>query len=75
MYSPGPDLGDGGLLVLVVFVLDLAHDLLDQVLHGHEAGDAAVLVDDEGHLLHPLLEFLEELRRPSSIPGRSRPAG
>src|SRR5690349_22265660 len=30
----------------VVLVGDVAHELLDQVLEGHEAGDAAVLVDD-----------------------------
>ena len=35
---------------LVVLVGDLADDLLDDVLEGDDAGDAAVLVDDDGHL-------------------------
>ena len=56
----GRVLDDLGLLG-VVLVLDLAHDLLDHVLHGHEPGDAAVLVDDDGHLLLGLLELLEQV--------------
>ena len=35
-------------LLLVVLVLDLADDLLDQVLDGDEAGRPAVLVEDDG---------------------------
>ena len=35
----------------VVLVLDLADDLLDQILDGDEAVDAAELVDDEGEML------------------------
>ena len=54
-------LDDLGLL-RVVLVLDLADDLLDDVLHGHQAGDAAVLVDDDGHLRLDLLELAQEVR-------------
>jgi hypothetical protein len=43
---------DQGLLVVVVVVLvvDVADDLLEHVLDGDEAGDAAVLVDDDRHV-------------------------
>ena len=37
-------------LGLVVLVLDVADDLLDQVLDGDEAVGAAVLVDDQRHV-------------------------
>ena len=40
---------DRGLLH-VVLVDDLAHQLLDQVLERDQAGGAAVLVDDDGHV-------------------------
>ena len=33
-----------------MLVGDLADDLFDDVLKGHDAGDTAVLVDDDGHL-------------------------
>src|ERR1022692_76912 len=36
-------------LSLFVLVADLADDLFHQVLDGHQAGDSAVLVDDDGH--------------------------
>jgi hypothetical protein len=35
----------------VVFVLDVADDLLQDVLDGDEARDAAVLVDDDGDVV------------------------
>jgi hypothetical protein len=38
------------LVTVVVFVPDLAEDLLDDVLDGDDAGGAAVLVDDEDEL-------------------------
>ena len=41
--------------------MDLAHDLLQQVLERHEAGDRAVLVDDHGHVRAPLLEVLQQV--------------
>ena len=53
-------LGDLGLFG-VVFVLDLPDDLFDGVLHGHQSRDAAVLVDDDGHLLLDLLELAQEI--------------
>ena len=39
--------------VLVGLVVDLADQLLEQVLDGHDALGAAVLVDDDGHLVAP----------------------
>ena len=39
-----------GRLLAVVLVLDLADDLLQHVLDGHDARRAAVLVDDDGHV-------------------------
>ena len=48
-------------LLLVVLVLDLAHDLLDEVLDGDEAGRAAVLVEDDGDMDAPPLQAVEEV--------------
>jgi macrolide transport system ATP-binding/permease protein len=44
--------GDGGE-VGVGLVVDLADQLLDEVLDSHDAGAAAVLVDHHGHLARP----------------------
>ena len=50
----------------VVLVLDLADDLLDHVLHGDQAGGAAVLVDHDGHVplgdLHLVQQLVDRLR-------------
>ena len=43
-------LADVHVLVDVVLVVDVADDLLDHVFDGHEAGDAAVFVGDDGHV-------------------------
>ena len=51
---------DHGLL-LVVLVLDLAHDLLDEVLDGDEAGRAAVLVEDDGDVDATSLQAVQEV--------------
>ena len=51
----------------VVLVLDLADDLLEEVLERDDAGDAAVLVHDDRHVL----VLVAELR--SSAPGPSSP--
>ena len=65
-----PQAGDGpravaqrapGGLRAVVLVVDLADDLLDEVLEGDDARGAAVLVDDDGEL-HPALAQLEQQR-------------
>ena len=50
------------LRLQVVLVLDLAHDLLDDVLHRHQAGDAAVLVDGDREGDPAGLELLQQLR-------------
>ena len=43
-------LAHGGRHLAVGFVVDLADELLDQVLHRDDARRAAVLVDDQRHL-------------------------
>ena len=56
------DAGDGD----VVLVGDLADDLLEDVLQGHDAHQAAVLVDDDGEMLAAPaegLELVEQRRR------------
>ena len=40
----------GGLLLLITLVPDLSDDLLSDILEGDDAGNAAVLVDDNGDL-------------------------
>ena len=57
----------------VVLVLDLAHDLLDDVLHRHQPGGAAVLVDHhrEGDAAAPGTP--SAARRSSSSPAPGRP--
>ena len=54
-----PELDDV-LALLVELVLDLADDLLDDVLEADDAGDAAVLVDDDGDVHAPAPELLEQ---------------
>ena len=49
------------LLLVVVFVLNVAHDGLEQILHGDEALGAAVLVHDDGDLHLALGHLLEEV--------------
>ena len=63
---------DNGLALDIVFISDLADDLLEQVFEGHETRRAAVLVDDDGHLRLPALEFLEELRHPFGLGNEHR---
>ena len=46
----------------VVLVANLADDLLEQVLDRHQAGGAAVLVDDDRALRLLALELLQQLR-------------
>ena len=60
-------LGPQVALGLVVLVGDVADDLLEQVLEGDEAVDAAVFVDDQRHVdvrgLHPLEQDPDRHRR------------
>ena len=48
-------------LLLVVLVLDLADDLLEQVLDGHQAGRPAVLVEHDRDVDLAALEFVEQV--------------
>ena len=56
-------LGDGQheRLLRVVFVADLADDLLDEVLERHDPRGAAVLVDDDGEVDFVALHLAQEL--------------
>ena len=57
-----PFVGDG-FGFDVVFVPDLADDLLEQVLHRDEARGAAVLIDDDRHVSLLPLQLLQQLGR------------
>ena len=50
----------GTVLGFVVLVVDLAHDLFQHVLDGHQAGDAAVLVHHDRHVVARQAEFLQQ---------------
>ena len=47
--------------LFVVLVLYLAHDLIEQVLDGHEAGRAAVLVEHDGDVHATALERAQQI--------------
>src|SRR6476619_5592075 len=49
-----------GVFGFVMFVVDLADDLLQHVLDRHQSGHAAVLVDDDGHVVARLAEFAQQ---------------
>ena len=54
--------GDDLLILLgIELVVDVAHNLLQQILHSHEAGGAAVLVHHNGQVDLPALHVAEEL--------------
>ena len=61
--DPGLVVGelDDHRLFLVVLVLDLADDLLEQVLDGHQAGRAAVLVEHDREVDLAPLELVEQV--------------
>jgi hypothetical protein len=47
-------------LVEVVFVLDVANDLFQHVFDGDQAGDAAVFVDHDRHVIARDAEFTQQ---------------
>jgi len=47
---------EGGLF-FVVFIVDVPHDLFNYVLHGHQAGRAAVFVQHYGQVALSIAEF------------------
>ena len=51
--------GDRRQFLGVVFVLDLAHDLLEHVLEGHDPAGPAILVDDDDQMAPATLEIAE----------------
>ena len=67
------DSSDDQRLLVVVLVLDLADDLLEQVLDGHQAGRAAVLVEHDRDVDLAALELVEQVVDRSSTRAR-RPA-
>ena len=66
-HEPAVAFVDDRLRLDVVLVADLADDLLEQILDGHEAGRAAVLVHDDRNLRLLPLELLQELRHPLGL--------
>ena len=56
----------------VELVDDLAEQLLDDVLEGHEPGGAAVLVDHDRHVEPVLLHLPQQRRRPRLVSGTKR---
>jgi DNA-binding NtrC family response regulator len=59
-HERAPDFLNDRLGLDVIFVANLAENLLDQVLEGHESGGAAVFVDDDGALNALVLELPEQ---------------
>src|SRR5690606_21367929 len=53
-------LEDGFFCILVVFVLDFANDLFENVLHGHQAGRATVFVDDNRQMVSTAAKIPEQ---------------
>ena len=62
-------------LVGVALVLDLAHDLLQDVLEGHDAGGAAELVHHDGQVAGAALEVAKLAVERLALRARTRPAG
>jgi hypothetical protein len=54
-------------LFLVVLVVDLADDLLQHVLDSRDPGDAAVFVDDDGHVVAALAKLGEQRVQPLAL--------
>ena len=69
--TPGPDRLHRRRLD-VALVLDLADDLLDDVLERDEPARAAELVDHDGEVRAAPLHLLQEARRSSSPPGTKK---
>ena len=55
-----------------MLVGDVADDLLDDVLEGHDAGVAAVLVEDDGHLEPVLAQQREQRVEPEAVGDHDR---
>ena len=58
---------DRGNLRGVVFVVDLADDLLEDVLDGQQSGDAAVFVHDDGDVIAAATKFLQQRVQPLAL--------
>ncbi len=43
-----------------MFVANVADDLLEQIFDGDQAGDAAVFIDDDAHVLFFTLHFAQQ---------------
>ena len=61
-----PLVGDGVGLD-IVFVANLADDLLEQVFDRDQASGATIFIDDDGHLRLTALHLLEQLRDPLAL--------
>ena len=63
---------DQTLVAGIVLVVDLAHDLLQHVLDGHETGHAPVLVHDDRHVVAPGLELAQQDVQPLALRNEDR---
>ncbi len=54
------ELQDAGAFLEIVFVLDLADDLFQYVLDGHQTAGRAIFVDDDGHVIAAGAELLQQ---------------
>src|ERR1700730_7854823 len=53
-------LTDVVIVLDIELIVDLADNLLDHVLDGDQPGDAAVLIDDQRHVIAVAAEFLQQ---------------
>ncbi len=51
---------DVGLVLLIEFIVDFADDLLQRILDRHQAGNAAVFIHDDRHVIAIAAEFLQQ---------------
>jgi hypothetical protein len=55
-----PFLANGLIFLDVVFIVDLADDLLDDILDGDQPADAAVFIDDDGDVVMVAAKLLQQ---------------
>ena len=58
---------DGGVFFMIVFVLNLADDLFENIFNCHQACDFAVLVDHHSHVRAIVAEFFQQLIQPLAL--------
>lgn len=63
------------LLLLVILIVDLADNLLEDILQGDETAGTTKLVDHDGDMNLVLLELAQQVVDASSFPARNRADG